>query len=94
VTFGGHRLRAVSGLAWLVEGGTRKPIESHAWTVAGPAGRLTIETAPSGDFYLEDAAPGRYSGTVRLNGKVYSCEMIIPNFAEAVHELQDGLVCQ
>lgn len=94
VTFGGRKLRAVTGQAWAVQGGARKAIESRAWSVSGPGGRLAIETAPSGDFYLEDGPPGRYTGSLEMNGRVYSCAMNIPTFAEAVHEMQDGLVCR
>lgn len=94
VTFDGRKLRAVTGRAWIVEGDARTGVKSQAWTVSGPGGRLAIETAPSGDFYLEDGPPGRYTGTLQWNGKVYSCAMNIPSFAEAVHELQDGLVCR
>lgn len=94
VAFGGHKLRAVSGQAWIVQGGARKALASWAWTMTGPGGRLAIETAPSGDFYLEDAAPGRYTGKVEIGGRVYSCAMNIPSFAEAVHELQGGMACE
>lgn len=94
VTFGGKRLQAVTGQAWLQLADGRKPIASRAWTLAGPAGRLAIETAPSGEFYLEDGPAGRYTGSVQLDGKVYSCAMDIPSFTEAVHELRDGLVCR
>lgn len=94
VTFGGKKLQAVTGRAWLQLADGRKPIASRAWTVAGPAGRLAIETAPSGEFYLEDGPAGRYTGSVQFDGKVYSCAMDIPSFTEAVHELRDGLVCR
>jgi outer membrane usher protein len=94
VNFGGKKLQAVTGQAWLQQAGGRKPIASHAWTLAGPGGPLAIETAPAGDFYLEDGPPGRYTGNVQLDGKVYSCAMDIPSFTEAVHELRDGLVCR
>ncbi|HEX7888042.1 MAG TPA: fimbria/pilus outer membrane usher protein [Ramlibacter sp.] len=94
VNFGGKKLQAVTGHAWLQQAGGRKPIASRAWTVTGPGGRLAIETAPSGDFYLEDGPAGRYTGSVQVDGKVYSCAMDIPSFTEAVHELRDGLVCR
>jgi outer membrane usher protein len=93
VNFGGRKLRAVSGQAWLVQGESRTALATRAWEMTGP-GRLQIETARSGEFYLEDAPPGRYAGSVEVNGRRYSCVMDIPSFAEAVHELQDGLVCR
>jgi len=94
VRFGGRKLRALTGQAWLVEGSARKPVELRSWNVQGPGGRLRIDTAPSGDFYLEDAPPGRYTGRLEANGRVYSCTMNIPTFTEAVHELQQGLLCE
>lgn len=95
VTFGGRKLRAVTGFAWLEDAsGTRKPIASRSWSLARSDGLLAIETAPSGDFYLEDGPPGRYTGVLRLDGKVYSCGLVIPDFEEPVHELRDGLVCR
>jgi outer membrane usher protein len=94
VDFGGHKLRAVTGSVWLVRGGERKPIASRSLTLAGESGRLAIDTAPAGDFYLEDAAPGRYSGAIEIDGKAYSCHANVPDFPEAVHELQQGIVCE
>ena len=57
-------------------------------------GKLAIETAPNGEFYLEDGPPGRYTGTLDVDGRTYSCVMEIPSFAETVHELRDGMVCR
>lgn len=94
VDFGGRKLRAVTGSAWLVRSGERKPIASRSLTLASERGRLTIETAPAGDFYLEDAAPGRYSGDIEIDGTAYSCRATVPDFPEAVHELQQGIVCE
>lgn len=94
VDFGGRKLRAVTGSAWLVTGKVRKPIVSRTWTLAGESARLAIETAPAGDFYLEDAAPGRYSGSIEVDGTTYSCRATVPDFAEPVHELQEGIVCE
>lgn len=95
VTFGGRKLSAVTGFAWLQDAaGVRKPIASRSWNLSRPDGQVAIETAPSGDFYLDDAPPGRYTGVLRLDGRDYSCAMVIPDFEEAVHELRDGLVCR
>lgn len=94
VDFGGSKLRAVTGFAWLVRGSVRKPVASRAWTLASDSGLLAVETAPAGDFYLEDAPPGRYSGTIEIDGRAYSCRVTVPDFAEAVHELQEGIVCE
>lgn len=94
VDFGGRKLRAVTGSAWLVRGPVRKPITSRAWAMTAEGTSLAIETAPAGDFYLEDAGPGRYEGTVEIEGAVYSCLMTVPAFADAVYELQEGVICE
>jgi outer membrane usher protein FimD/PapC len=94
VDFGGRKLRALTGTAWLVRGAVGKPIASRSWTIMGEGGRLAIETASAGDFYLEDAPPGRYRGPIEVDGAVYSCDMTVPDFAEAVYEHPQGIVCE
>jgi outer membrane usher protein len=94
VEFGGRKLRALTGLAWLVEGGKRKPVASRTWVLGGQDTQLKIETAPSGDFYLDDAPAGRYTGTMDIDGTSYKCRMTIPVFEEPVHELQEGILCE
>jgi outer membrane usher protein len=93
VDFGGVRVRAVAGMAWQVRAGQRAPIASRAWDMGGAAGPLRIETGQAGDFYLENAAPGHYAGKVDIDGSLQSCRMDVPDFAEAVHELERGIVC-
>jgi len=94
VDFGGRKVRALTGTAWLVRGSERKPVASQSWTVSGEAGRLAIETASAGDFYLEDAPPGYYQGPLEIGGTVYSCRLTVPDFAEAVYEHPQGIVCE
>ena len=94
VDFGITKLRAVAGTAWQVDAGRRSPIASRAWTMTGPGGRLSIETATSGDFYLEDAPPGRYAGTLQGRDRNYACRLTVPESGEAVQELKDGIVCE
>jgi outer membrane usher protein len=94
VEFGGHSLRAVSGQAWVIQGGVRSPIASRAWTMRSGNTTLDLSTARAGEFYLEDAPPGRYTGATEWEGKQYSCRMDIPEFSEAVLELKDGVLCE
>jgi outer membrane usher protein FimD/PapC len=94
VDFGIRRMRAVAGMAWQVDGGQRQPIAARTWTMAGGAGQLRIETSRSGDFYLEDAAPGSYTGTVSGQGRTYACRLQVPASGEAVQELKEGIVCE
>lgn len=94
VHFGGRKLRAVAGMAWQVDGGQRLPIASRSWTLAGKQGKLAVDTASAGDFYLEDAAPGSYTGPLELGGKAYSCRLEVPASADAVQELKEGIICE
>jgi outer membrane usher protein len=93
VDFGITKLRAVAGTAWQVDAGRRSPVVARAWTMEGPGGRLSIETASSGEFYLEDAPPGRYTGTLRGSERAYACRLTVPASEEAVQELKEGIVC-
>lgn len=93
VDFGARRIRAVAGLARLLRDGRREPVAGEAWTMAGPA-TLRIETSRQGDFYLEDAPPGSYAGTADSGGRRYACRMVVPPFAEPIHELKEGIVCE
>jgi outer membrane usher protein len=95
VEFGGTRQRAIAGMAWQLQpGGARLPIASRAWPLSGPAGRLDVETGLAGDFYLENAQPGRYAGKIEIGGRSYDCRLEVPDFAEAVYETKEGLVCE
>jgi outer membrane usher protein FimD/PapC len=94
VDFGGKKLRAVAGMAWRVTDGSREPIAARSWTVTGPSGTLTIETSSAGDFYLDDAPAGTYTGRLDAARRTYSCALTVPEFAEAVLELKEGIVCE
>lgn len=93
VDFGARKMRALTGMIWLRDGVRRVPAGAARLTLQGPAGTLVPETGPAGDFYLEDAPPGRYTGRLERDGKAYSCSVTIPDFAEPVHELKEGIVC-
>ncbi|TFZ08511.1 fimbria/pilus outer membrane usher protein [Ramlibacter humi] len=94
VDFGGQRLRAVAGMAWAGVGAGRTPIASRVFTLSGDAGKLVVETTRAGDFYLDNAPPGRYTGALERGGKTYACRMDVPDSAEAVLELKEGIVCE
>lgn len=94
VDFGGKKLSAVAGIAYEVAGGRRVPVAARAWTMRGTGGELKIETGNAGDFYLEDAAPGDYRGTLEAGSRSYACRLTVPTFAEAVLELKEGIVCE
>ncbi|GAB3776944.1 fimbria/pilus outer membrane usher protein [Ramlibacter monticola] len=94
VDFGGRKLSAVAGIASLVSAGRRTPIVGRAFTLAGPDATLKVETGNGGDFYLENAPPGTYRGRLEADGRAWSCRLAIPEFTEAVLELQEGIVCE
>ena len=94
VDFGITRMRALAGTAWQLDAGRRTPVAARAWSMSGPTGTLKIETAAAGDFYLEDAPPGRYTGTLQGSTRTYACRMAVPASDEAVQELKEGIVCE
>lgn len=94
VDFDVHRVQAVAGTAWLAAGGQRRPIGSHAWTLSKGSARLQVETGPSGDFYLENAPSGRWSGRLQVDGRAYACRMTVPESQDVVQELKEGIVCE
>lgn len=94
VDFGARRMRAVYGQAWLGRGPAQKKIEGTALTLSGGAAPLRLEISSSGEFYLEDAPPGRYTSPLERDGRVYACTLTIPESSDAIHEIKDGLVCE
>jgi len=94
VDFGIHKLRAVAGYAWRASGGRRTALAMRAWTLTGPRGAVEVRTGAAGDFYLEDAAPGRYSGELADGSRRWRCRMDVPEFDEPVHEVAEGIVCE
>jgi outer membrane usher protein len=94
VDFGVQRVSAVAGTAWQLLAGERKPIPARSWTLSGGARTLNIETGSAGDFYLENAGPGVYTGTLRIQDRAYACRLTVPEFSEPVHELKEGVVCE
>jgi outer membrane usher protein FimD/PapC len=94
VDFGVRKVNAVAGTAWQAGAGGRAPIAARSWTMAGAAGSLVIETGSAGDFYLENAAAGVYTGTLRIADQSLACRMTVPEFPEPVHELKEGVVCE
>lgn len=94
VDFGIQQMHAAAGTAWLVQAGKRARIASRAWTLRGPAGTLQIETSGSGEFYLEDAPPGVYTGTLQGRERSHACRLAIPASDEPVQDLKEGITCE
>lgn len=94
VDFAAHRVQAVAGTAWLAAGGKRRPLGSHTWTLANGSAQVQVETGPSGDFYLENAPSGRWSGRLQVDGRAYACRMTVPESPDVVQELKEGIVCE
>ncbi|WP_427913849.1 fimbria/pilus outer membrane usher protein [Ramlibacter sp. MMS24-I3-19] len=94
VDFGMRKQRGLAGKAWNVRGGRRSPLGGQAWTMRGPSGAFTIESSSTGDFYVEDAAPGTYTGHVTTAGQDLSCKLRVPVSSEPVVELSEGVLCE
>ena len=92
--FGGRRLRAVAGNAWIVREGRKDAVATRAWTLRGEGRELPVRTGREGDFYAEDVVPGRYEGRLQDGQRAYACRLTIPAFQEPVHELREGIVCE
>ncbi|HYD75655.1 MAG TPA: fimbria/pilus outer membrane usher protein [Ramlibacter sp.] len=94
VDFGGRRQRAFIGLA-NAGPGPGDPIRSRAFPMArvGATETVRIETSPAGEFYLENAEPGRYAGTLDVDGRKLSCRLELPDDPEVVIELKEGVTC-
>ncbi|HYF21622.1 MAG TPA: hypothetical protein VEA40_27420 [Ramlibacter sp.] len=93
ITGAGRALRAFTGVAWQASERNREPIASRAWTLQGSQGRIALETTREGDFYLEDVAPGRYTGALVVKGTRLNCVLEIPPSKDIVTELANGVVC-
>ncbi|HEY8050297.1 MAG TPA: fimbria/pilus outer membrane usher protein, partial [Ramlibacter sp.] len=94
VDFGARRVHSVIGLVHMVDGGVSRTPPASTLTLEGPGRPREIETSSAGDFYIEDAQPGDYTGHLDANGKAYTCRMHVPEFNDAVHEIPEGIVCE
>lgn len=94
VDFDMRRQRAAVGQAWRLREGRRTPVAEQKWTMSGPSGTLTIETSSTGDFYVEDAAPGSYAGQVMSGTDALQCTLVVPQSQEPVQELRGGVTCE
>lgn len=95
VDFGGRRQRAFIGIA-KTGPQAAQPIRSRAFSMArvgGNGGTVRIETSPVGEFYLENAEPGRYAGTLEVDGRALSCRLELPDVPDVVIELKEGVTC-
>ena len=83
------RVRAVTGRLKYREGLEVRPIVGDGFVVAGRTGTLRLDTVRGGEFYLENAALGRYAGELTVQGKRCRVEFAIPESAEIVTDLGD-----
>jgi outer membrane usher protein len=83
------RVRAATGSLKLRSDGTVTPIENYDVVLTGAAAGTRLNTIRSGDFYIEDVAPGRYSAQLKVGGKTCKLELIIPDSREIVANLGD-----
>lgn len=66
VTFKTDRFRAVFGKLLFRQGITLTPIEFLEIEAPGSDGKIVFPTGEGGEFYVENAAPGRYEATIAL----------------------------
>lgn len=94
VEFGGRKVRAAAGMAWLVTPAGREPISARVINLSGKTGTVHLETGNAGDFYIEDATAGSYEGTLPANGRRFRCRLTIPPTEDVVHDLAEGVICE
>jgi len=82
--------RALSGALMLRRGRDERPLGGIDAVLASGTSQLQLFTAADGAFYVEDAAPGTYSGDIRAEGG--SCHLIIDVAATARMPLNVGKV--
>ena len=82
--------RAVSGVLLLRRGRDERPLGGIDAVLASGSSQLQLFTAADGAFYIEDAAPGRYSADIRTEGGV--CRLGMDVAANARMPLNVGKV--
>jgi hypothetical protein len=70
-----------------------RPLENYVFVLTGKAATLRLSTIRGGDFYAENAAPGRYSAELHVEDKTCRLELTVPDSHEIVTDLGE-LFCE
>jgi len=87
------RVRAITGRLQIRSDDSTRPLENYEFVLTGKAATLRLSTIRGGDFYAENAAPGRYSAELHVEDKTCRLELTVPDSHEIVTDLGE-LFCE
>lgn len=93
IPFEVEKFQAVTGTLSIRRGGETLPAEYYEVRMRSDGEEVVFPTGKGGEFYLENAAPGRYRGTVQVPDRPCAFEVTIPKSDEMLIEL-GGLSCE
>lgn len=93
IPFEARKFQAVTGTIAIRRGGEEIPAEYLEVRMRADGEEITFPTGKGGEFYLENAAPGLYRGTVPAPGRPCRFEVTIPKSDEMLIEL-GGIACE
>jgi len=93
IPFEARKFQAVSGTLSIRRDGEEVPAEYFEVRIHADGEKIVFPTGKGGEFYLENAAPGRYRGTVLVPERPCAFELTIPRSEEMLIEL-GGISCE
>jgi len=93
IPFEARKFQAVSGTLSIRRDGEILPAEYYEVRIRSDGEEVVFPTGKGGEFYLENAPPGRYRGTVGVPGRPCAFELTIPRSDEMLIEL-GGISCE
>lgn len=94
IDFGGRLQRALAGSAWVVRGAERSRLAGRPLRLTGAAGSIDLDVSRSGEFYLENARRGTYTGVAEVDGRQVRCRLDVAPGTEPVTISEEGVVCE
>ena len=83
------RVRAITGILKLRRDGTARLLENVDIELTGDKSATRLITIRGGDFYIENLQPGRYTGSLKVDGKSCSLQLTVADTNEIVTDLGD-----
>jgi outer membrane usher protein len=84
IQFEAKKVQAFTGLLKILKDGKKFPVEYHLITMMVNGQSITFQTGRDGEFFIEDAVPGTYKATFKLNGKWHTFDVNIPKSDEII----------
>jgi outer membrane usher protein len=86
--------RNLVGRIVLKDGAKLEPLEYAGFVLRGAAGERQSQTGAEGEFYLEDLAPGGYTGVIRIAEEECRFALQVPERMAPVIEIEEAVVCE